>query len=410
MLSTMRQKFGPAIVGTIVGFIAFVFVFEFGVNRGGGGGSASSAGSVNGEVITVSEFNRELHRRMEFFKSMGGGALTEEQIQQFGIRDSVFREMVNRKLMIQEAKKQHLLPSDAEVRQQIVEIPEFKKDGRFDRTHYLQLLAANQYTPGGFETMVRESLVSEVWRNYFRSLARYSEEEIKREFTQANDKRKIRYVLLNVESGKKLVKISPQEVDKVLADAAKLNLLKTRYEAGKKIKFKDQTFDQAKPLLAKDLVQEEKSAEGRKVVEELGDKVMAALTQDPKSDGAVNAILKGIDLKVSTSQALGRGNFFIPGAGEAKAIQADAFAEQSPIQSKAKKYSLPSGVVVAVLAGKETPDLSKLDGKEREAIIQRIVSRKEGELYSDWIKRLTDRAKIKRNDAVFGKSARTEDA
>src|SRR3954452_20648108 len=110
MLAWIREKFGPMIAGVIIGFIAFVFIF-FGVfspkaTRGLHEGAV--AGTVNGDSISIAEFNRDLNRRMEFFKSLGGGKLTEEQLKQFRIRESVFQELANRKVQIQEASRQNI--------------------------------------------------------------------------------------------------------------------------------------------------------------------------------------------------------------------------------------------------------------------------------------------------------------
>ena len=53
MISVMRNKFGPIIIGGVIGLIAFVFIFYGifmgpGPGGGGGGGGPGVAGEING--------------------------------------------------------------------------------------------------------------------------------------------------------------------------------------------------------------------------------------------------------------------------------------------------------------------------------------------------------------------------
>ena len=401
MISTMRTKFGPIIIGCIVGFIAFVFIFEFGMNRSGArneGGSAY-AGSVNGEEITLGEFNKEFNRRIEFFKAMSGGQLNEEMIKQYRIKESVFRDLASKKIMIQEAEKIGLLPSDSQIREQIVEIPQFKKDGKFDRQLYRALLDQNHYSPASFEKMIRDDLVTQLWRDHFHALARFSDEEVKREYLLSGDKRKLRYVLVSFETGRKQLKVNDGDAIKLLADVGKSSLVKARYDERKDTAYRGKTFEQVKLDIAREMTAEEKAPEIRKLNDELGAKIEKALTSSTGSDGTVNGLLKDVSLKVQTSNLMARGNFFIPGSGDAKIVEQDAFSGKL---AKAKKYDVPGGVLVAVVSESESADASKFTDGEREQMITKIVTRKENDLYSGWMKKLMETSKIVENTAVSG--------
>ena len=62
MLTWIREKFGTGIIYAIISFIAFVFVFYgvFSPKATRGLHEGSVAGTVNGDAITIAEFNREL--------------------------------------------------------------------------------------------------------------------------------------------------------------------------------------------------------------------------------------------------------------------------------------------------------------------------------------------------------------
>lgn len=129
MLTWIREKFGKILIGAIVTFIAFVFVFYgvFSPRRTQGFHSGTVAGIVNGDAITLSEFSKALDQRMNYFKALGGGKITPEQMKAFRLREGVFQELVSRRLMLQEADRQGLVASDEEVRTKVREMPVFQR-------------------------------------------------------------------------------------------------------------------------------------------------------------------------------------------------------------------------------------------------------------------------------------------
>jgi hypothetical protein len=394
-------------VSSIIALIALVFIFSgvFSPSRLRGMHEGAVAGEVNGEPISLADFSRELQRRMEFFKSMGGGGLTEAQLKAFGLREGVFKELVNRKLMLQEAEKQGMMATKEEIRSRVREIKAFEKDGKFDALQYKATLEANNYTPASFEHLISDEIVLEKWNDYFKNRVRVSEEEIKSEFLVSKDKRNIKYVLLTSEAGKKDVKVSDDDVKKFLADPAKLNLAKSQYEGKKATEYKGKTFDSVKDQIAREVLASDKTEEIKKNNERLAALVLPLLTADKGSDAKVNAALKPYNVTVKSTGMMSRSARFIPGVGEAPELMNDAFAEKSPIDpkagGKAKKYQSSGWSMVAVVSETETPDLAKLQS-ERDQLLKQISFRKERELYEAWLKKLTDKARIKKNDAVIG--------
>jgi peptidyl-prolyl cis-trans isomerase D len=405
LLTRIRHKFGPLMIGGIIGFIAFVFIFSGIYDPKGTGGGDGIAGTVNGEPITIGEFNRELNQRLEFFKSLGGGKVTEAQIRQFRVRDMVFNDLVNRKLMVQEAERTGVVASSEEIREKIMEIPAFQEAGRFSKVRYKQVLEANQHTPSSFEKLMRDDLSRQQWSRYFRGRARVSDEEVRREFLVTRDKRDIKYVLLTTETGRKGVLVKPEEIRKYLGDSAKQNLVKSHFEREKEGKYKGKKLEDVQNEIARDLLAGEKGDEIRKVNEALAKQLEGVLTASASSDDRVNAILKPYGVTVKKTGLVNRQATYLPGVGEAKELMADAFAKTSPIDpaqgGKAKRYNSAAWWLVAVIAAAERPDLAKLDA-EREGLIRQLASRKERELFEAWMKRLTTTAKIVKNDKVIG--------
>lgn len=410
MLSWIREKFGTVVIGGIITFIAFVFVFYgvFSPKSTRGLHEGAVAGTVNGDPISISDYNRELNRKIEFFKNMAGGKISDEQLKMFRIREGVFQELANRQLMLQEATRQGLLASDEEVREKIKEIPAFQKDGKFDLLTYRQVLEANHHTPNSFERLVRDDVSLQQWDAYFRDRVRVSEDEIKREFMISQDKRNIKYVLLTTDAARSKVSVDAAEIQKFLADPAKQNLAKMKFEEGKATLYKGQTFDTAKDSIARMILAGEKTDEIQKANSQLAEQVMKVLTADKSSDSKVNALIKAANAQVKSTGLMTRQSNYVAGIGEAKELLNDAFAIQSPIDArqggKAKKYVLPGRVLVAVVTETQKPNLAQLD-TERGALLRQIFGKKSRELYQDFMKKISSKAKIDMNPAVVGAEA-----
>jgi len=402
MLSWIREKFGTAIIGAIISLIALVFIFYgiFSPKNTRGLGEGAVAGTVNGDPISLAEFNRAYKQQEEFFKNMAGGKFSDEQLKSFHIRERVFQDLVRKKLMSQEAEHQGLVASEEELRDQIKKVPAFQKSGQFDLVTYKQVLEANNYSPASFEHMMRDDISTQHWADYFRARVHISNDEVQDEFTISQNKRNLKYVLLTSEVGQKGVKIDTFEVTKYLADPTKLNIAKAQYEQKKAFTYKGKTFDQVKESIAHDILASSKVEEVHKMNESLGAQVAALLKADKGSDAKINALLKPYGAEVKSTGFITKLNPFIPGIGEASELMNDAFASASPIEGKAKKYNSAAWVLVATVSESQKPDLSKLDS-ERQTLIKQVSQRKEREFFEEWMKKVSAKAKIDPNPAVL---------
>jgi peptidyl-prolyl cis-trans isomerase D len=91
----------------------------------------------------------------------------------------------------------------------------------------------------------------------------------------------------------------------------------------------------------------------------------------------------------------GRSSPFVPKAGDAPGLLADAFAAKVG-QALPKIYDTPSGPLVAVAVKRDTPDPKAFDA-QREAIETRLRNRREGQALGAWMKALRAQAKIETN-------------
>ena len=353
MISVMRTKFGPKIIGGIIAVIAGVFIFS-GVflPKGPGAGGPNMAGEVNGEPVSYSEYSRALNQRIEFFKGMMGGKITDEQLAQFKIREAVFQDLAQKKIMSQIAKKEGFYPSLDQIRDQIIKMDAFKKDGHFDKLLYKNVLAQNQYSPTRFEDLIGTDLMEQNFRNFIGSLAYVSPDEVEKSFEEAKNKRKIKYLYVDNEALRKLM--GPAKAgDK---NAPSLDVF---------------SADMEKKLLP--LV-------------------------NSGSDAQIGKILGDNKTKMKTSDWLTPSSEMIAGVGSIRTIQPELFAMKKG--DSAKVLHLMGGTLYAKISDTEAYDPSKVTAKERSETFSKLQTQKQNEILGDFMKSWTKHAKITRNDKI----------
>ncbi len=358
----------------IIGFIAFVFIF-FGVfnpkaTRGLHEGAV--AGTVNGESIAISEFRQALSREISFYKSLLGQDLSEDQIKAFRLKEKVFQSLAGRKLLLQESERQRIQPSDEEVKEQILTIPSFQKDGKFDLSTYKQLLESGHLTASLFESKIREDLTQQQWINTFRQTSHVSESEVRQAFQMKQDRRKIKFVVFSPEARRP----TPASAEK---------------EGTKTPPTQTPAPDREEAL---------------KIAQQQAESALKWLKADAPSDKALEAHFKPLSVQVKTSDWIDRRTSFIPGIGVSPELIRDLFSksETDPSSKKtAQLYSLPGRWVVALVTESQTPEWSQFESK-KEALLSELTQKKAQTFYETWMKDLLAQAKIETNSAVVGSS------
>lgn len=197
MFEMMRRVFGPVAISIIIGAIAMVFVFYGVFNpRASQYGGAASAAVVNGENISTQEFYREYQQRLDLYQQLMKGKADSNFLKQLGLKQQVIDSMVQRKLMLQEAKKLGLFVSDEQLREKIQSLPYFQKNGKFDHELYKNLLQANRYSPAVFEDTIREDALREQLQILFAESIKVSDQELRNELALKQEKRELNLVFL----------------------------------------------------------------------------------------------------------------------------------------------------------------------------------------------------------------------
>tara|TARA_Y100000590_G_C15742073_1_gene1020616 strand:+ start:3832 stop:5037 length:1206 start_codon:yes stop_codon:yes gene_type:complete len=400
----MKEKYGTWITGLIIGSIVFVFVF-LGVFQPDTSMQGGIAGRVNGEVISLSEFQRTFEQRAAFFKNLSGG-LTEEQIKRFRLRESVLEELALKKLAVEEGIEMGLVPSDEEVREQILQIEVFQSEGPFDTEKYKQVLQANGYTPASFEKAIRSDLVMKQFENYFQNSVSVSDLEVQNEFAVKKDRRKVRFVHLTADNSRSAIPVTSAEVKKYLENKDQKQTAMNRFELQKETRFKGKNFDDVKNEIVKDLIRSSDREKIKVYIESTAQQV-AALMKKNSAKKEIDRILAPLKTVKVQEMELTRVNAGLPGVGEVDAYLKDVFSKDHVLNLKKggapKIYPLGAGEdrLIGVVLESFEPNYSDLNLEEKFKIKDHLKRRKVAALRDQLMNRLKKSAVIEKNPQLF---------
>ncbi|HMK77006.1 MAG TPA: SurA N-terminal domain-containing protein [Thermodesulfobacteriota bacterium] len=117
------------------------------------------AAQVNGVTIGAREYYDALQTEIKQYREALGPSFSEKMVEELHLKDKTLDGLIDKILIIQEAKRLGLSVSDEELREAIESIPAFQENGQFDNRRYEWFLRSNRMTPEEFEQSQRENLL-----------------------------------------------------------------------------------------------------------------------------------------------------------------------------------------------------------------------------------------------------------
>ena len=202
----------------IFGIIILVFVLSDLSGRKGGGSSMGSAAEVNGQIISIKDFQDEENRLSQYYAQLFGGQF-DLGAQKNMLRGEVMNSLVTKAVTWQAAEKEGIFATDAEVRQMITEdLPYFKKEGVFQTDTYKAILNANRLTPSEFEKKLRQDIVSQRSRQLFEASLGTTNLQKNAELDLKAVKINVEYAAINLPEYTKSHSVSNDTIQKKIAD------------------------------------------------------------------------------------------------------------------------------------------------------------------------------------------------
>jgi peptidyl-prolyl cis-trans isomerase D len=213
MLDVLRKRKRSWIIIFLLGLIIVVFIAFYGGNKFHDP-AAQDIAQVNGEVITQREFALHYQKALERYREMLKGSLTPELEKSLNIRGTLLEELIQKRLVLQEARHLGLAANDEDLMAAIAQVPEFQVNGRFNKERYLQLLRANRISPGQFEDEQREQLTIQRLYSMLLDAVHVTEAEVRDRYRFEQGKINLYFIRLPITNYLSEVKLTDEEVKK----------------------------------------------------------------------------------------------------------------------------------------------------------------------------------------------------
>jgi len=213
MLDFLRKRKRNWAILFLLVLIIIVFVAFYGGNKMGDRATSDIA-TINGEPISQREFAIEYQRSLERYREMLKGQLTEEMIKGLNLKGNIIEGLVQKKLVLQEARSLGLLASDDDVANQLSKVPEFQVAGRFNKDRYLQVLQANRLQPAQFEDDQRNQITLQRLYSIILDSVQASDAEVRERYRLDQEKINLQYVKLSVADFVSQVKLTDEDIKK----------------------------------------------------------------------------------------------------------------------------------------------------------------------------------------------------
>ena len=197
MLSLMRKHAQSWLIKVTLGAIIVVFIFWYGYSYREG--KVDQIATVDGSPISGEEFRSEYDRMLELYKRQFGDRLDDKLIQSLHLKKQALDDIINRRLLLEEAARLNFRVPDRELLAVIQQQPAFQRNGHFDQRVYERILMSNRITPEIYEERQRQELLMEKVQGFYLGSVKVSEGEALDTYKWLDEKVSLDYVVFKPE-------------------------------------------------------------------------------------------------------------------------------------------------------------------------------------------------------------------
>ena len=401
MFQDIRKKGSSLLITLMFAAIIVTFVISFGPgDKAGCSSTQNNAGTVNGEVITMSEFRFAYSNLLDYYQRIFRD-FNNEMAKQYKLSDKALNGLIGEILVAQEAEKLGFKVSDEEVSKEITGNPYFQKNGAFDKEAYDNMVKFTLNTTiAAYEQRVRMQLLARKLRTYLVDNITVSDTEAKDEFVAANEKiDAFVYVFSDsyLKAEKKnelLAAITDDEIAAYLKDNESKAKMAFEDNVSKYSKGEGQTlFDDVKNDVAKDLLIAPKLEERIKADSE---KLLAMLKEKPElSDEEIKAAFA--DWEISGREiSVTRKATFAAGIGFSPKFIEKLFSDPEPKLLDEVFKTEENRYVIAKITNHAAADMAEFENSKA-VLKSNLANAKKGQIYEAYVEKLRANARIEIN-------------
>ncbi|CAH0526595.1 peptidylprolyl isomerase [Vibrio hippocampi] len=222
MMERIREGVNSIAVKIILGLIILSFVFA-GVGSYIAGGNANTAAIVGGTEIGRGDLEQAYQNERDRMQAQLGeyfSTLLADPSYVASLRKSVLDRMINDVLLEQYAQSLGLRIGDEQIRQMILEMPQFQSNGQFDSEIYQATLRRAGFSADSFAEYLRRDLVRTQLLSAIQSSEFALPNEVKLQGELLTQTREVRTFTLPLKQFAEQMELTTEEVDKYYQDHA----------------------------------------------------------------------------------------------------------------------------------------------------------------------------------------------
>ena len=215
MLQDIRDRASSWVAYIIIGLLVLSFAM-WGIQEYFGGGGGAPVATINGNEISLPEFNQQVQQRKQALQSVLGANYQQRYPNESIVREQVIKDMVRTELLRQEVDAAGFKVSNASLIKKIQQIPQFQKNGKFDSDQYKRLLEAQRYNKAQFENELREQDKLRQFENSIASSSFIPKADLQRFQKISEQTRDFKYAVVAVKP--EAITVTDSEIDSYYND------------------------------------------------------------------------------------------------------------------------------------------------------------------------------------------------
>lgn len=208
MLTAIRNHAQSWFIKVLLGIIVLTFVISFGI--GTFSGTKEVLVRLGNHEILVSDFTRQYQNALENLRQQYPDN-ADTIAEQTNLRPQVYNQMVNRYLMLKEARAQGFAVTKDELQNAIRAQSMFHVDGNFDFNTYRTILSRNDFTPESYEARMDSDLLLGKYERNLLSGVTVSKSEVEQRYRMENEEVTLDYVFVDPERFAPGVQVTSEE-------------------------------------------------------------------------------------------------------------------------------------------------------------------------------------------------------
>ena len=243
MLQSIRDRLTGPIVWFVVGLIAIPFAF-WGIDSFNTGGGDPVVAKIGDQKITQNQFRTTYDQRYQQYRALLGDGFRADLFDESRFRQLTLDDMVQESALRQYSRSQGFRASDATLREFLITVPAFQKDGKFSGETYRELLQRQGLQPDGYEAQLRDALAIDQLRGTVQSSAFLTPAESWQAYRLDKQVRKLAVVSVAAKSFHDQVSVTDAQISE------RYETDKSRYMSPERLKLSYVELDRTKLAVA----------------------------------------------------------------------------------------------------------------------------------------------------------------